>query len=698
MNDFYLGYVEWIHQERLYGRIRPLAAVKKRSADDTWVVDRKYETGELGETNRVFWPMIPRDQDHLVGQYVRFRAEVNQRNRDSEREWHDFLVAGEWPYGNLRRVSTLGLPTLAEDRVLGPDRAVGPSTVLRAGAIVYRRRMKDTTIDGPWRVAEVGGPTRLCLQPKEDGYVLEHVLGRLGSETYHVWDDDEREIQVVLLVEPAEADGRVIDLLPASGLAGWLVRVMKRDRGLLAILEKASPGWRGRVSELIEAASDPVQRTLERGRYAKLGAALDTLAADEARLADLVELPRFKAILDAAVGREVAAARQRIEATAVEEARGFVDRLKQEHEEVKERAERKKQSLLGEVDKIRAEVADAERLRAEVRAKSERDESSVRAAADYLEESRERIVRDFTAFQGLIEAARSGGFGLANGHKPAAAKLSEVAPAARPGAATEGTPIDNRAAFLRDRLAPALAAWGAEASPDGRQAKALHAALLCCRMVATPCPSWGVAYAEAVGADARHRVVAVEPTWLAFSDAWGGEVGAFWREAVEGRDALHLLIFADADRALVQCWARPLLDVASGLRPALSSGLPWPENLRVIVCPAADEAALPVPDWVVAHWAGIKSAPPGATRTDGPLVPGHVPFAAWSGWVTTPGDDPRPSVRLGVATRFAARERSALALAFQQLEPDDDPEDAERFASEVRQVDARIVFTRGSAG
>ena len=62
-----------------------------------------------------------------------------------------------------------------------------------------------------------------------------------------------------------------------------------------------------------------------------------------------------------------------------------------------------------------------------------------------------------------------------------------------------------------------------------------HAALLSCRWVAVPCPSWGVAYAEAMG-EARQTIVAAVPTWLAFSDAWGGEVEAFWREAVESRD------------------------------------------------------------------------------------------------------------------------------------------------------------------
>lgn len=689
MANYYLGYVEYINQERLIGRIRPLARLRKRSSDDAWVVDRAYEPGDLGGTDRVFWPMIPRDQDGLTEQYVRFRVEVNQKTQDSEREWHDFVVAAEWQNGALRRVATLGIPILLEDRVFGPDRVLGSSHRLRPEATVYRRRMKDTIIDGPWRVAKLGDPPRLCLQPKEDGYIVEHRIDHLGSDSFHVWDEDHRETHMVFLAEPAKAGGRVIDLLPASGLAGWLSRVLKRDMPLLANLELASPGWRGRVGDLLDAAADPVQRELERGRFSRLEAALDALAEDEARLDDLAELPRFKELLDAAIGREVAMRREKIEADAKAESRRVVAEASQMRDQAKAAAEREKQALRREVEKVRAEVADTERLREEARTKVAADESSIRAAADYLVESRERIIRDFSAFHELIKNTRASGDGLANGYHPAVAKVFDVPLSARIEVEPEGPAIDDPDVFLRERLAPLMAAWGAEATFE--QAKRLHAALLACRWVATPCPSWGAAYAEAMGADARHRIVAVEPMWLAFSDAWGGEVEAFWREAVERRDALHLLIFADADRALVQCWARPMLDIVSGLRPTLPSGLPWPENLRVMACPSADEAALPVPKWVVAHWAGVKAVP---YRPDGPIVPGHVPFAAWSGWVMTPDDASRPSVGLGVAARSAAIERSALARIFHQLDPYGDPENAEEVARQVREVDARSVFSK----
>lgn len=311
MDNQYLGYVDFIHED-FWGRIRPLALVRKRAVDDNWIVDRPCKSDELGPTGLVFWPAIPRDQCQLVWQYVRFKVEANQRPRDPDRDRDEFVVAEEWRNGGMRRVvSPLGLTILPESLIIGPERAVDPNSGLRSQLTVYRRRMRGTLIDGPWRVVEIGGPPRLCLQPKEDDHVVEHALGRLDQGTYHVWDDVEGENQAVLLVEPAKSTGRVIDLLTASGLADWLIRMLKRDKALLTSLDRASPGWRGRLGELLGTATDPILRVLNELRFARLDTALQALASNEARADDLAEMPRFKEILEAAIDRKVAAKRRK---------------------------------------------------------------------------------------------------------------------------------------------------------------------------------------------------------------------------------------------------------------------------------------------------------------------------------------------------------------------------------------------------
>ena len=666
---------------------------------------------ELGESGLVYWPKMTREQSQFKGRYVRFKVEPTQKRLDSKRPQDDYYVAEGW-IGTPRRIAPIGFPIYPKDRFFGPER--DPTPGLGVGLILYLRHRGGYLIEGPWRITEVGQPPKLCPQHHENGFVMKYALNRLDSNTYHLWEKDKGENEAVLLVEPVKASGEIIELLPDSGLADWLIRVLRRDKPLLSSLDLASPGWRGRLGELLETVTDEVQQRLEQGRFNRLEKALEAIAANEARLSDLIELPQFKGMLDAAIERKVESERGRIETAALEETREFVrveaqkreEALKetrefvsleeQKRKEEREKTEQEKQELQQEVEKILTEGAEAQRFRDEAREKVEQDASTIRAAADYLVDSRERIIRDFSAFQGLVEHARGNGNGTSNGHVlnlvatiPAVPSMSPSPPEVFP----EGPAITASADFIKRRLVPSLESWGAKASPV--QAKNLHAALLSCRWVAAPCPSWGVAYSEALGvACARHRVVAVEPTWLAFSDAWEGEVESFWREAVARPDVLHLLIFADINRALAQCWARPLLDLVSGLRSVLPSGLSWPENLRLMACPSADDAVLPVPGWVAAHWAEVKAAK-GATPSEDPIVSGHVPFEDWKKWIGTADQAARPTEGMGVAGRSAARERSVLAETLKKYFSDDV---AQEVAKEIREVHARTLFLKGAEG
>ena len=584
MNDYYIGYIEYIH-EHLWGRIKPLAVLKKRSGDGNWAVDRTCEPQEFEPTGLVYWRKIPAEQGNWMGRYVRLKLKQNSRPPKPGGDQDQYEVVGDGQPGHSDRLASIGVRVLPDSLVIGPDRRLAQSSGLGLSAyvirnrnkvisyhddIVYRRRDGDTVVDGPWKIIDLAVGEALCLQPYRDDVVSEFEIDDFEPEDLLAWEDKYNRTHLVVLAEPPGSRGRAIDLMPTSGLAGWLVRKLKSDGSLLASLDSALPGWRNQARDLLTDATEPTRRSLELDRFTRLESALEALAADEARLSDLAESPRFREIRDAAIDRELASRVEEIRAEAAEQTRAFVAQERQKREQEAAIRGREKKAFNGELERVRAEIADAQRLRDEVRAQAEHDESTIRAAAEHLVEERERIIRDFAAFHGLIEATRANAGGSVNGHHLAESMPLEVSAPTRAEVVIEGPAIDDQGTFLSDRLTPSLAAWGAEA---GRlQAKKLHAALLACRWVATPCPSWGVAYVEAMGGDARHRVVAVEPTWLSFADAWAGEVEAFWRGALEASDSLHLLILADADRALLQCWGRSLLDVVSGLRPTLPSG------------------------------------------------------------------------------------------------------------------------------
>jgi hypothetical protein len=194
-------------------------------------------------------------------------------------------------------------------------------------------------------------------------------------------------------------------------------------------------------------------------------------------------------------------------------------------------------------------------------------------------------------------------------------------------------PIQDCNTFLQNRLLPALAAW----MPDITLlwAELFHHAVRACRWVLIPNPAWGLAYHEAMGGTATIQIVQVEPTWLCFADAWKGFVEQCWMAAYQKPESLHLLLFEDVNRALPECWARPWLDLLAGFREVLpvAEQFRWPENLRILACPAADQATLPLSKTVVQHWAAVSLRPLGAKTAFPPIIcEGHVPWDVWKAW------------------------------------------------------------------
>jgi hypothetical protein len=168
-----------------------------------------------------------------------------------------------------------------------------------------------------------------------------------------------------------------------------------------------------------------------------------------------------------------------------------------------------------------------------------------------------------------------------------------------------------------------------------RWAELFHHAVRACRWVLIPNPAWGLAYHEAMGGIATFQIVQVEPTWLCFADAWKGVVERCWVTAYQRPDCLHLLLFEDVNRALPECWARPWLDLLAGFRDVLpiAEEFGWPENLRVLSCLAADQAALPLSKTVVQHWAAVSLQPLVDQLTSSlAMREGHVPWNAWRSW------------------------------------------------------------------
>lgn len=78
----------------------------------------------------------------------------------------------------------------------------------------------------------------------------------------------------------------------------------------------------------------------------------------------------------------------------------------------------------------------------------------------------------------------------------------------------------------------------------------------------------------------------VEPDWLKFESLYNNGLQHIWRSAHEHPEMLHFFILQDINMAAIECYGRPLLDLASGIRKKLpSTELPWPDNLWIFGVP-----------------------------------------------------------------------------------------------------------------
>lgn len=115
----------------------------------------------------------------------------------------------------------------------------------------------------------------------------------------------------------------------------------------------------------------------------------------------------------------------------------------------------------------------------------------------------------------------------------------------------------------------------------------------------------GIAFAEATN-NANYIIQQVGPDWLHFKNLWDNGLEAIWESAHQNPNQLHFLFLEDLNLSSPECYARPLLDVISGIRKRIPLGnSPYPNNLRIMVTklPSHDpEIGLPIYDLTFKNW------------------------------------------------------------------------------------------------
>jgi hypothetical protein len=657
MDTWYLGYCIRCPDGSRTGKIQPLARL--RSVDGKLVADGSRDLSEFGPSGMVFWDRTPAPLQDLTQCVVQFRCHRTAEYDDTStsRDWQKVArIGSKWDCKRAGfRLVELG--TEAEWRE-------EPRWVIEAteGELVFVWDKLESKVTGPWRVGK-------RLPDRPDGRELTPRPGAAPVRRYSIVPQQEsifqEDVQLTggrkrlrfLLDLPDESRGEPVDLFTPRQLANWLIEQIKRAAPALIVrLDQESPGWRKRIREEVEGYSDSGQE-LDRGRWERLEAILDTLVLEAEQIDSLLQHDKLHARFDAAVASrredEVLRKSAEIETEAENLAAGHRARLEGEIASL----ETRKSTLESEVTRLEAR-----------RSEQDRREKLLRELSEHLDKSRDRLVLDAAALQPLLES-RMSAYAESNGQAVASESGAPASALVAPPA--DGSPIDAPRAFIDLRLWPALHAW-LPGTPRGI-AEVLHCAVAGCRATLVPNPAWAKAYAEAFGGSARLTIVTVEPTWLGFADLWRGGLGDCWERAVQSPNIIELVLLRDFNRSLPQCYARPLLDLLAGFSdrlPAPGRG-GWPATLRLFACPAPTSEALPLTSEVTQHFGAIRKEP-AASADDVPsdMNAGHVRADTWLHWSGSPPAAFPLGIRakeFGPLVRTAAIEVAAVSGSLQQL-------------------------------
>lgn len=626
----WLGYCLECPDGKYPGSIKILASLRK-NVDGKFIVDKDAKDmseGEIGPSETAFWPQRPGFFPDISGSFVRFQTIPSTEfvGVNWSKDWlnvkHD--KHDKW------EVQRFGFRIIEE----GPDlnweqepRWIKGSSKDEA---VYIQKSRTCNLVGPWRTCD-------AFNDESGRRKLEPVPGKPVSE-YDIQDIHQNiRIETIngyqkklLLYELNESKGKPIDVWTTKQLAKWLVEKMVEasDPQIISRFDKEIPGWRKKIKDSIENRSEN-DRPLFESRWARIESLIGDLEFDAESVEKLLRLPQFLGRVDELVEKQV---REKVEKKTGEIEAEVQKKVKHENDEL---------------DRIKKESAhEAEKI-SDLQAELAIREQTLITLQAHLDDSRERLLHDLAIFQSILPGGPPARISIAGETAPAIVEPKALA-AAGPLTAVEpaGESISNETAFIDTRLWPSLARW--HPGIQRHFSVILHAAVCGSKAVIIPSPEWAKAFTDALGGHARLTIINVEPTWLGFGDLWSGGLGACWDRAHRDSSVIEVVLLRDFNRALPQCYARPLLDLIAGYSdelPVPASG-GWPKSLRLFACPASVDEALPLTDEVVQHFTAIeKELPSPGTEHPGQLVEGYVTADTWEMWT-------KPVLSTGVNPKF----------------------------------------------
>lgn len=680
--NIWLGYCLAIPNDVRIGQIQIVASLINQNGN--FVVDQLASTLQIGPTGKAFWHRSPAHSFDLTGSLVKFSTLNADVHGDNTTNWDWFKVKfrdnqrDKWDVDRYGFRIIDGYPNKTnwqDDNPWVTDLPEGETVFLRPRPSNLLTRPSNVLI-GPWKVGRLIDTDRHELVPyRRDRVVSEYQISELNHSDIIKVEIQSGTVEF-LLFEPDPATGKPIDLLSTKRLSEWFVEQLVTIAGnnIVAEFDNKMPGWKSSIKDQI---ANNFSVDFCRTRWNRIENSLNRLEFQDDAVNKLLNNHAFNDIfvnlVKDQVNSKVKDQAKEIEGKATVEVKATLDKLGEVKAEIKKHNKELKE-VSENIQKIKESANDREQ--------------AISKMQTHLNDSRERLINDLMIYQSLLPIGFLNQKTIDSQTPPSSIDGKSI-----PSNEVVGNPIDDETSFIDERLHPSLALW--HPGYERIMSVLLHAAVSGSKAVIIPSPAWAKAYSDALGDHARLTVVNVEPTWLGFGDLWKGGFGACWERALSDPSTIEIVLLRDFNHALPQCYARPLLDMIAGYCESLpkpaSFGC-WPKSLRLFACPAPAEAAIPLTNEVIGHFAAIQRELP---VPKSPVLPvkkdGFIKAETWVSWIgstNTAQPDQIDMTDFGPLACSVSEDVARIAKILEKQITINSP-DAKEFAIELRVTNPR---------
>ena len=394
------------------------------------------------------------------------------------------------------------------------------------------------------------------------------------------WDIDESNIlkykNIIRLKHEPNGDFHLLDCMDNKQLFDWFRDKLKLiEPGYVKLLD-AKAKWRTEIPNYFSVSNED-ECKIDKIRFKRFNEKIRYFEILSSEIKDYVEKSDALGIVF----------KETLENHKLELKRGYLDEL----EEYKLEIEKQKNLLFKEINSIQLEIDKKKKNLNEV----DRKITDVNSKFDEINKNKERIIADFAIIKDVLNF--NGVISQNNSMIENSFVVEFV-----------NKHNENNHLFTKDEFILSIKYQLSNYNLYPNFANKLLEVICIYKAIFIKDIRLGIAFAEATG-NSKYIIQHVEPDWLHFKDFWQNGLGELWQSAFNNPNQMHFLLLEDINFSSPECYAKPLLDVISGVRKCIPfAKIEFPNNLKILATKSPTEnpsIGLPLYKQTFSGWGAV---------------------------------------------------------------------------------------------